>query len=204
MSALPSELDGDVLERDPAYRAALLGLTTKVLPNGAPDLVRIYRDSKDLAYRNKILALLADCDRVDLADFFAEAYARERYHSMKLFALRGLAQFATEAEIDARLARLRPSIAKVGESTPLNFVEYEILLGPFCLPYLVDRYGYSSLRATMSQVQAQYNEMPEAVKGLITTDDAGNVIELVAHDEYRLRIDAAISEVQERGRDIGE
>ena len=198
MSVLPAVLEGDVLERMPDYRSALLGLSPEVLPDGVPDLIRIYRSTKDLAFRNKILKVLAACDRPELAEFFVEAYARERYHSMKVFAIRGLAQFASEQDIARRLAGLRGSLRKVEQSTPLNFVEYEVLLGPFSLPYLVERYGYASLRQTLAQVKGQYERMPDAVKGLVTTNEFGDVVEPVAQQDYRQRVDEAIAEVRAR------
>jgi len=60
MSALPSVRGGDVRPRDPAYREALMTLTSSVLPAATWDLVRIYRSTKDISYRFKILRLLFD------------------------------------------------------------------------------------------------------------------------------------------------
>ena len=136
-----------------------------------------------------------------MAEFFAEAYARERYHSMKATALRGLAQFANEQEIADQLIKLRASLQKVEQSTPLNFSEYEMLLAPQSLPYVVQRYGYVSLNETLDQVNAQYERMPDPVKGLVTADESGNFIVLVSREEYRLRVAQAVEEVRARGAD---
>ena len=136
-----------------------------------------------------------------MAEFFAEAYSPERYHSIKLTALRGLAQFASEQEIAERLAKLRASLRKVEQSTPLNFSEYEMLLAPQSLPYLVQRYGYASLNETLDQVRSQYERMPEPVKGLVTADESGNFIVLVSREEYLRRVAQAVEEVRARGAD---
>ena len=149
MSGLPAVLDGDVKSRDPKYRAALMSLDSSVLPSATADLVRIYRSTKDLAYRFKILRLLSDHDDPELESFFAEAYARERHLDMKVAALRGLAQFAAEPEIDKRLAGFRATLAKREVTTPLNFTEYEYLRQRSALPYLVERYGYQSIHRTL-------------------------------------------------------
>lgn len=198
MSGLPSVLRGDVRERSREYREALSSLTPDVLPTAAPELVRIYWSTKDLLYRNTILKLLVECDRPELEEFFAAAYSRERYHSMKVTALRGLAQFADEKDIAARLTKLRESLRKVELSTPLNFAEYEELLGPFALPYLVKRYGYASLVATLAQVQAQYERMPDAAKGICTTTETGEFIQLVTREEYDRRMADALAELRSR------
>lgn len=198
MSGLPSVLLGDVRERSSEYREALSSLTPDVLPEAVPELVRIYWATKDLFYRNTILKLLVDCDRPELEEFFAAAYQRERYHSRKITALRGLAQFAQEKDIAARLTKLRESLRKVELSTPLNFTEYEELLGPFALPYLVKRYGYPSLIETLAQVQAQYDRMPDAAKGICTTTENGEFIQLVTREEYDTRIAEAMAELRSR------
>jgi hypothetical protein len=198
MSSLPRVLRGDVHERSSKYREALSGLTPDVLPEAIPGLVRIYWATRDLFYRNTILRLLVDCDRPELEAFFAAAHSRERHHSMKVTALRGLAQFADEKDIGARLAKLRESLRKVELSTPLNFVEYEILLGPFALPYLVKRYDYASLIETLAQVQAQYDRMPDAAKGIVTTTETGEVIQLVTREEYDRRTAEAMAELRSR------
>lgn len=203
MSVLPEILRGDVLERNPEYRTELLRLTPVVLPDAAPYLTRIYRCTKDLALRNSILKLLADYDLPELEPFFAEAYARERHLEMKVVAMRGLAQFASEPDIAERLASLRGSLRKVEQSTPLNYFQYEMLLGPRSLPYLVKRYGYTSLHETVAQVKAEYERMPDAVKGLVTTDESGNVIELVSREDYKRRMDEALAEVRARTTDDG-
>jgi hypothetical protein len=198
MSELPGVLRGDVLGRNPEYREALSSLTPDVLPEAAPELVRIYWATKDLFFRNKILKLLVDCDLPELEEFFAAAYSRERYHSMKVTALRGLAQFAVEEDIAVRLTKLRESLRKVELSTPLNFVEYEELLSPFSLPYLVNRYGYASLIETLAQVRAQYDRMPDAAKGILTMTNTGEVIQLITREEYDRRMAAAMAEVRSR------
>jgi hypothetical protein len=186
-------LEGEVRPRDPDYRAALMGLTTAVLPEATAGLVRIYRSSKDQAYRLKVLTLLFDHPDPELEGFFAEAYARERYLDMKVAALRGLAQFATEEEIDTRLAGFRKVLAKREMTTPLNFSEYEYLRQRSALPYLVERYGYPSLHRTLQQVQEQYDRMPDEVKGLIGEDENGRIVPLVTRAEHERRLKAALA-----------
>jgi len=150
------------------------GVTEQV----ARELVHVYSTEKQLPVRYKILRLLCTHDYAFLQPFFLAATKRERWLDMKILGIKGLAQFASEAEIAKIMAGFRETLAKREKSTPHDYQEYEPLLGPHALPYLVEKYGYEAFRATLAQTKAQYDRMPDAFKGHLTTDIHGEIVPL--------------------------
>ncbi|WP_347218906.1 hypothetical protein, partial [Chryseobacterium sp.] len=127
---------------------------------------------------NKILKLLYNLQEPELHPFFEMAYKKERYRDMKVYALRGLAQFAEEKEIIKLVDKLKASLAKTEKTTPYNYQEYELLKGKNALPFLVEKYNYVSFKELLAQVNEQYERMPDAFKGHITIDEYGEFVHL--------------------------
>jgi hypothetical protein len=136
-----------------------------------------------LDIRNKALRLLYDFDFPELKDFFDNAYKKERYLDMKIYALRGLSHFISEKEIEKLLLKFNLTLLKRQETTPYNYQEYELLRGENSLPYLAEKYNYNCFRETLNQVNEQYNAMPEAFKGHFTIDENGEFVSLRNPDE---------------------
>ncbi len=168
------------------FRNALFGLDKNVISIGNLEhLTNIYNSTKQLDIRNKILKLLYDFDFATLKEFFSNAYKKERYLDMKIYALRGLANFVEEKDIDKLLQKFNQTLAKRQETTPYNYQEYELLKGKNALPYLVERFGYNCFKETLAQVNSQYNAMPEAFKGHFTTDENGESVLLRKPEEIQ-------------------
>ncbi|RXM53830.1 hypothetical protein BOQ64_02440 [Chryseobacterium sp. CH25] len=55
--------------------------------------------------------------------------------------------------------------------------------GKNALPFLVEKYNYPSFRELLAQVNEQYERMPDAFKGHITTDESGEIVILRAPGE---------------------
>lgn len=185
MSNFPQILKDEIFkERDPNFTKALFSLNKKHIDeNNFSNLTRIYNSTKDLSIRNKVLKLLYDFNFIELKDFFNNAYKKERYLDMKINALRGLAKFISEQEVEKLLQKFNATLKKRQESTPYNYQEYELLRGQNALPYLVDKYKYNCFKETLDQVNLQYDIMPGAFKGIFTTDKNGEFISLKSPEE---------------------
>ncbi|MCC3215185.1 hypothetical protein LIV57_07845 [Chryseobacterium sp. X308] len=86
--------------KKPEFRNALFNLNKSIISNdNIEHLITIYNSAKQLDIRNKILKLLYDFTYPLLKDFFLNAYKKERYLDMKIYALRGLSNFIEEKEI---------------------------------------------------------------------------------------------------------
>lgn len=157
-------------------------------------LIHIYNATKNLSFRNKILKLLYDFDFAELKDFFSNAYKRERYLDMKLHALRGLSRFVTEKDVAKLLEKFNATLVKSQETTPHNYQVYELLRGKNALPYLTEKYGYHCFKETLTQVNKQYDAMPEAFKGHFTTDENGTIISLRKPGEAKAIMEAFYEE----------
>lgn len=127
--------------------------------------------------------MLYDFDFPELKDFFNEAYKKLRYLDMKINALRGLAQFISEKEVEKLLQKFNVTLKKRQETTPYNYQEYSLLKGKHALPYLVLKYNYSCLKETLNQVNEQYDAMPDSFKGILTTDAKGEIVSLKTPSE---------------------
>lgn len=185
MSNFPALLtDEKIKDSNSDFRNALFSLDKNSIDkDNFVHLTRIYSAAKQLDLRNKILRLLYDFDFPELRDFFDNAYKKERYLDMKIYALRGLSKFISEKEIEKLLQKFNLTLQKRQESTPYNYQEYELLRGQNTLPYLVEKYNYNCFKETLNQVNDQYNTMPEAFKGHFTIDENGEFVSLRTPDE---------------------
>ncbi|WP_123966542.1 hypothetical protein [Chryseobacterium phosphatilyticum] len=180
MSTFPQILsDEKVNERHIDFRDALYQLDTENLTSENTDvLIKIYKTTKQIDYRNRILKLLYTHNSSDLQEFFEGAYKKERYLDMKIYGLRGLALFSNEKYIEKLVNKLKLILAKREETTPYNYQEYELLRGKNALPFIVDTYNYNCLKELLQQVNEQYERMPDAFKGHFTTDENGEITNL--------------------------
>ncbi|WP_286862527.1 MULTISPECIES: hypothetical protein [Sphingobacterium] len=177
-------------DRHIEFRNALFDLDKNVISvENSHYLTNIYYSTKQLDIRNKILKLLYDFNFATLKEFFANAYKKERYLDMKIYALRGLSNFMEEKEIAKLLDKFNQTLAKRQETTPYNYQEYELLRGKNALPFLVEKFGYSCFKETLEQVKKQYDAMPDAFKGHFTTDENGESVMLRKPEETKIMMD---------------
>jgi len=180
MSNFPAILtDEKIKDSNKYFRDALFSLDKATFDrDNFVYLTRIYADTKQLDLRNKVVRLLYDFDFPELKDFYENAYKKERYLDMKIYALRGLSQFINEQEIAKLLQKFNLTLLKRQETTPYNYQEYELLRGQNSLPFLVKKYNYNCFKETLTQVNQQYDAMPDAFKGHFTTDENGEFVSL--------------------------
>lgn len=185
MSNFPAILtDEKIKDSNKDFRNTLFSLDqNSINKDNFAHLTRIYSATKQLDIRNKILRLLYDFDLPELKDFFGNAYKKERYLDMKIYALRGLSQFVSEKEIEKLLQKFNLTLSKRQETTPYNYQEYELLRGQNSLPYLIQKYNYNCFKETLNQVNQQYNAMPEAFKGHFTINENAEFVSLRSPEE---------------------
>jgi hypothetical protein len=188
-------------ERNLQFREAINDLDYHFIKaNDVHVLKDIYFKLKDIALRNKILGCLMH-NEIGLKQFFLDAYKKERYLDMKLKAIRGLANYATETEIEDIMEHFLKQLMKRPENTPYNYQEYEFIRSACGLPYLIKKYGYSCFEEALSQEEKQYNDMPEAFKGHYTVDEDGNLIELRNRDEVKEMLNSFFASKNSRTTD---
>ncbi|MDR6370112.1 hypothetical protein J2795_001345 [Chryseobacterium bernardetii] len=176
--------------KKPEFRNALFNLDKSTISNdNVEHLITIYNSAKQLDIRNKVLKLLYDFTYPLLKDFFMNAYKKERYLDMKIYALRGLSNFIEEKEITQLLKKFNQSLAKRQQTTPYNFQEYELLKGGNALPYLAEKFGYPCFKETLEQVNRQYDAMPDAFKGHYRIDENGDIKMLKSPGESKAMMD---------------
>ncbi|QQS04347.1 MAG: hypothetical protein IPK50_18960 [Fibrobacterota bacterium] len=156
----------------------------------AKQLVMEYEATKNLPIRYRILRLLCLHDYPVLETFFKSAISRERYLDMKILAIKGYAQFASEKSLTKVMENFCDILAKRELSTPYNYGEYEFLRGKHALPFLAEKYGYASFLKALQQTNEQYERMPDAFKGIFTTNEFGEQVRLLTPEESSARINA--------------
>ncbi len=146
-------------------------------------LIELYNKTKELYVRNTILKILVWYEQCNLKDFFLQAFSKERYLDMRLWAIRGYTNYAQEKDVEKVILKFQVTLMKRMQSTPYNYQEYEQIRSVFGLPYLIKRFGYDCFIKAYEQEEIQYNAMPDAFKGYFTLDDKGNHVSLKAREE---------------------
>ena len=179
---------------NPQYREAMIHMRSESFSEEDMLFFKdLYLTSKDIFTRNQILqAFVLQCLQYDLKDFFLVAFKKERYLDMRLTAIRGYAAYVTEKEIIPLMKKFTDILIKIPSHTPCNYQEYEMLRSQFGLPYLVKQYGYDCFKEALTQLEKQYDAMPDTFKGIFTQDENGMHVSLIPPAEKRKRLLAGI------------
>ena len=146
-------------------------------------------DADRTADRSLVLeAMVLQCLKYDLKEFFITAFKKERHLSTRLTAIRGYATYATELEITPLMNKLTSTLHK--RSILTLYIEYERLRSKFGLPYLVEKYGYTCFIEAKKRLDELYDKLPEELKGYFTLDENGMYIKLLSADESKKRFQA--------------
>jgi hypothetical protein len=180
----------EISERNPKFREIIFCIDYKHLRiEDVSILMDIYFKLKDVGLRFAILRNLIHDDSWQLKQFFLDTYRKEKYLDMKLMAVRGYANYASQEEVNKIMEHFTKILKKRPESTPYNYQEYEFLRAACGLPYLINKYGYSCFTNAYEQEEKQYNDMPEAFKGHFTYDEECNYVMLRRVEEVNKIID---------------
>ena len=111
-------------------------------------------------------------------EFFLTAFKKERYLDIKLTAVRGYSEYASEEEVNVLMKKMLELLVKHGQTTRNNYQEYEPMRSPFLLPFLLNKYKYSCFKIFAEQLEKQYALMDDQWKGIFTLDENGSFVEL--------------------------
>mgnify|MGYP003296265310 CR=1 FL=1 len=118
------------------------------------ELAESYFVQKDGIKRHQILLKITFQCEYASKEFFEKAFKKERKLEEKLTALRGIAFFATEQEVEIYANKLLIAVMKVPQTTPYAYNLYEDMRAAYLLPYLVKNSDiFSPIR---SQAKAGY------------------------------------------------
>jgi hypothetical protein len=144
-------------------------------------------------------ALVLQCLQYDMKDFFLTVFKKERHLDMRIYAIRGYAAYVSETEIIPLMDKFYSVLVKRAETTPWNYIEYEYLRSKFGLPYLVKHYGYDCFKNAMAQLEKQYDDMPNELKGYFTLDENGIQIQLLSDGESKRRFNTLLEKHRASG-----
>ena len=153
------------------------------------DLTEQYFNEKNVDKRWAILKTIVFKCESSSKEFFWEAFKKERKLEMKLLALRGYAYFAAENEVEKFVEIIMRSLIKVPETTPYAYNLYEDMKGKYLLPYLVKTYQYPCFIQLSTQVEKQYDAMPDVFKNIYSYDEFGNAYAIREPEEVKKSMD---------------
>jgi len=157
-------------------------------------------DADRTAFRDTLLnALVLRCLQYDLKDFFLTVFKKERHLSTRLTAIRGYSAYASETEVIPLMDKFISLLTKECERASLKnhtHTELESLRSKFGLPYLVDYYGYNCFKKAMEQLNKQYNDLPDDLKGYFTLDENGMFVQLLSDEEVKRKLDVFLNKLE--------
>lgn len=186
-----------ISERLIKYREAIIAIKLDNLNiDDIEIIINIYKQLKDIYLRKTLLKKMYDLNIPELKQFFEEIYKKERYLDMRLYAIRGLAKFIDENQINKIMDNFLSILIKRAKTTPYNYQEYELLRAVNGLPYLIEKYKYPCFNKAYDQLEKQYNAMPDAFKGHFTLDKNGDPIQLRKPEETKKMIESFVSKTR--------
>lgn len=153
------------------------------------ELVEMYFMQKDAIKRHQILLEITFQCECASKEFFEKAFKKERKLEEKLIALRGIAFFATEQEVETCVQKLLIAVMKVPQTTPYAYNLYEDMRAAYLLPYLVKTYKYQCLIELKEQVEKQYNAMPDVFKNIYGYHEDGKCYQIHNPEEVKRALD---------------
>ena len=137
-----------------------------------------YKSIKDILKRNATLKEAVSTPTEYGKEFFLAAFKKERYLDMKLTAVRGYAEYASEEEVGVLMTKMLELLIKRGQTTPNDYQEYEPMRSPFLMPYLLNKYNYQCFKVFAEQLDKQYAAMDDEWKGIFTLNECGELVQL--------------------------
>ena len=137
-----------------------------------------YKSIKDILKRNAVLKEAVSNPTEYGKEFFLAAFKKERYLDMKLTAVRGYAEYASEEDVGVLMTKMLELLIKRGQTTPNDYQEYEPMRSPFLMPYLLNKYNYQCFKVFAEQLDKQYAAMDDEWKGIFTLDECGELVQL--------------------------
>ncbi len=128
----------------------------------------------------------------DLGQYFREHAIKARRLWLRLFFLRAYALFATESDLAPLMRKFEDALRKTHDHQ-----EYEQILSPAGLPYLVKHYGYDCFRSALETAQKEYEQVPPLLRGHFTLTEDGDMVTLLSQEEIKRRYAQYLSEINQ-------
>ena len=130
----------------------------------------------------KILLLNKSSYKYDLKQFYYENAKKARRLWFKLYFIRGYAIYASESELSPMMTKFQEFLRKYHD-----YIDYEFILSPAGLPYLVKTYGYPCFAEALETAKIEYEKINPLLRGYFTFDENMNHIKLLSHEEVHRR-----------------
>lgn len=178
-----------------AFRSAMLRIRFRKLSHDDIEKLKmIYSEYPNQYCRNQILIALVMQTDESLKGFFRKTCFSETQISFKLIAIRGYAQYASEKEVSTLTEHFMKKLKEECTGSPYDCEQLTVLRSEFCLPYLVNEYGYSCFCVAQEEVEHRYEAMPQSYKGLFEQDQFGQYVPLMTQQELSVRIRRMMTE----------
>ncbi len=126
----------------------------------------------------KILLLNETSFNYDLKQFYFDSLKRCRRLWLKMFYIRGYALYASEAELLPIMKKLQQQLEKNHD-----YIDYEYILSEAGLPYLAEKYNYTSLKETLETAKNEYQKIDPLLRGYFTMNEKLEHIDLISNEE---------------------
>ncbi len=130
----------------------------------------------------RILLLNPSAKAFNLKEFFFENLKKSRRLAMKIFYIRGYANYASEDELNPVMVKFRNNLSKNHD-----YIDYNYLLSVAGIPYLVDTYGYDCFVKTLEKAEEEYRQINPLLQGYFTLNENLEQINLVSIEEVQRR-----------------
>ena len=132
----------------------------------------------------RVLLLNPTTRNYDLKEFFLARVKASRRLSMKLFYIRGLAMYATEAELEPVMEKYCVSLKKTHD-----YMDYNEILSVAGLPYLCRVYGYECFTDAYCVALEESLNVP-CLMGSYTLNERMEMVSLLSPEEKQRQLAA--------------
>ena len=172
---------------DKEYRVLLEQLRSVKLTQELVDFLCAKIESKkhiwEIRFEHlRILLINPSAQEFALKDFYFEKIIKCRRLALKLFFIRGYAQYATEEELNPIMERFQKSLEKNHD-----YIDYNWILSVAGLPFLVSTYKYPCFLKTLKKAEAEHLRIDELLRGYFTLDENLNQVNLLSFEETEKR-----------------
>ncbi len=130
----------------------------------------------------KILLLNKSAYQYDLKHFYYENAKKTRRLWFKLYFIRGYAIYASEEELSPIMKKFQEFLRNYHD-----YIDYEFILSPAGLPYLVKTYGYTCFAEALETAKIEYEQIDPLLRGYFTYSENMEYIRLLSSEEVKRR-----------------
>ena len=167
----------------PEYEALLRKLESMELTRETVDFLCDNIASKkhiwEIRFRHlQVLLRNPSAGKFDLKEFYLQNFKRSRRIAIKIFFIRGYAQYASEEELIPIMEKFLKNL-----DGPCGHTDYNYMLSVAGLPYLVKKYGYACFAQTLEEAKRRHNQSSPLLRDYFTLDENLDQVNLVSPQE---------------------